>query len=35
VMGLLAITTGLFLIGNIISDVLVALVDPRVKYGAQ
>lgn len=35
VMGLLAITTGLFLIGNIISDILVALVDPRVKYGAK
>jgi microcin C transport system permease protein len=34
VMGMLAITTGLFLIGNIISDVLVAAVDPRVKYGA-
>lgn len=34
VMGLLAITTGLFLIGNIISDMLVAAVDPRVKYGA-
>jgi microcin C transport system permease protein len=34
VMGMLAITTGLFLVGNIISDVLVAAVDPRVKYGA-
>ncbi|WP_252728741.1 ABC transporter permease subunit [Reinekea marina] len=35
VMGLLAITTGLFLVGNILSDILVALVDPRVKYGAK
>lgn len=33
VMGILAITTGLFLIGNILSDLLVAVVDPRVKYG--
>ncbi len=35
VMGMLAITTGLFLVGNIISDLFVAAVDPRVKYGAQ
>lgn len=34
VMGLLSITTILFLVGNIVSDIMVALVDPRVKYGS-
>ncbi len=34
VMGILAVTTLLFLIGNLLSDILVALVDPRVKYGS-
>lgn len=35
VMGSLVITSMLFLLGNILSDVLVALVDPRVKFGGQ
>jgi microcin C transport system permease protein len=33
VMGVLLLTSVLLLLGNIISDVLVALVDPRVKFG--
>lgn len=33
VMGILVITSLLFLIGNILSDICVALVDPRVKFG--
>ena len=33
VMGILVIQSLLFLIGNIISDICVALVDPRVKFG--
>lgn len=33
VMGLLAITVFLTLIGNILSDIIVAAVDPRVKFG--
>ena len=33
VMGVVLIASGLLLIGNIISDILVALVDPRVKFG--
>ncbi len=33
VMGILAITSMLMLIGNIISDICVALVDPRVRFG--
>lgn len=33
VMGILVITSLLFLIGNIISDFLVALVDPRIRFG--
>jgi len=32
VMGVLLITSVLLLLGNIISDALVALVDPRVKF---
>nr|MBX2808524.1 ABC transporter permease subunit [Cellvibrionaceae bacterium] len=35
VMGVLVISSVLFLLGNILSDVCVALVDPRVKFGAQ
>lgn len=35
VMGILVIASLLFLIGNILSDVCVALVDPRVKFGAE
>ena len=34
VMGILVISSLLFLIGNILSDICVALVDPRVKFGA-
>ncbi len=34
VMGILVIASILFLIGNILSDICVALVDPRVKFGA-
>jgi microcin C transport system permease protein len=34
VMGIVAINAVLLLIGNIISDICVALVDPRVKFGA-
>lgn len=33
VMGILVISSVLFLIGNILSDICVALVDPRVKFG--
>ena len=33
VMGVVLIASGLLLIGNIISDILVALVDPRVQFG--
>jgi microcin C transport system permease protein len=33
VMGILVISSLLFLIGNILSDVCVAFVDPRVKFG--
>ena len=33
VMGVVLIASGLLLVGNIISDILVALVDPRVKFG--
>ena len=33
VMGVLLLTSVLLLLGNILSDVLVALVDPRVKFG--
>lgn len=32
VMGILVLTSGLFLLGNILSDLCVALVDPRVKF---
>jgi microcin C transport system permease protein len=32
VMGILVITSLLFMIGNILSDICVALVDPRVKF---
>ncbi|MDE0094570.1 MAG: ABC transporter permease [Gammaproteobacteria bacterium] len=34
VMGILVISSLLFVIGNILSDVCVAVVDPRVKFGA-
>lgn len=34
VMGILVISSLLFMIGNILSDVCVAVVDPRVKFGA-
>ena len=33
VMGILAITSMLMLVGNIVSDICVALVDPRVRFG--
>jgi microcin C transport system permease protein len=33
VMGILVLSSLLFLVGNIISDICVALVDPRVKFG--
>lgn len=33
VMGILVITSLLFLIGNILSDFLVAMVDPRIRFG--
>ncbi|MGA3008458.1 MAG: ABC transporter permease, partial [Opitutaceae bacterium] len=33
VMGVLLLTSVLLLLGNILSDMLVALVDPRVKFG--
>jgi microcin C transport system permease protein len=33
VMGILAISSLLFLVGNILSDICVAIVDPRVKFG--
>ncbi len=35
VMGIVAINAMLLLVGNIISDMCVAVVDPRVKFGAQ
>lgn len=34
VMGILVISAVLFLIGNILSDICVAIVDPRVKFGS-
>jgi microcin C transport system permease protein len=34
VLGILVITSLLFLVGNIVSDICVALVDPRVKFGS-
>ncbi len=34
VMGILVLSSLLFLIGNILSDICVALVDPRVKFGS-
>ena len=34
VMGILVISSLLFLVGNILSDICVALVDPRVKFGS-
>ena len=34
VMGILVISSFLFLLGNILSDICVAIVDPRVKFGA-
>jgi microcin C transport system permease protein len=34
VMGILVISSLLFLVGNILSDVCVAIVDPRVKFGS-
>lgn len=34
VMGILVISSLLFVIGNILSDICVAIVDPRVKFGA-
>jgi microcin C transport system permease protein len=33
VLGILVITSLLFLVGNIVSDICVAIVDPRVKFG--
>lgn len=35
VLGILVITSVLFLLGNILSDLCVAIVDPRVKFGAK
>lgn len=35
VMGILVISSGLFLLGNILSDICVALVDPRIRFGEQ
>lgn len=35
VMGILAISAFLFLLGNILSDICVALIDPRVKFGSR
>ena len=35
VMGILVISSLLFMIGNILSDICVALVDPRVKFGSR
>ncbi len=35
VMGILAISAFLFLLGNILSDICVALIDPRVKFGSK
>ena len=34
VMGILVVSSILFLVGNILSDICVALVDPRVKFGS-
>jgi len=34
VMGILVLSSLLFLIGNILSDICVAIVDPRVKFGS-
>ena len=34
VMGILVISSLLFMLGNILSDLCVALVDPRVKFGS-
>jgi microcin C transport system permease protein len=34
VMGILAVSSILLMLGNILSDLCVALVDPRVKFGA-
>ncbi len=34
VMGILVISSLLFMIGNIVSDICVALVDPRVQFGS-
>ena len=33
VMGILVISSGLFLLGNILSDICVAIVDPRIRFG--
>jgi microcin C transport system permease protein len=33
VLGILVLSSLLFMIGNILSDICVALVDPRVKFG--
>ena len=35
VMGILVISSLLFLLGNIVSDICVALVDPRIRFGAR
>jgi microcin C transport system permease protein len=35
VMGILVISSGLFLLGNILSDICVAIVDPRIRFGEQ
>jgi microcin C transport system permease protein len=35
VMGILAISAFLFLLGNILSDICVAMIDPRVKFGSK
>lgn len=35
VMGILAISAFLFLLGNILSDICVAMIDPRVKFGGK
>jgi microcin C transport system permease protein len=32
-MGILVLSSLLFLVGNILSDICVAIVDPRVKFG--
>jgi microcin C transport system permease protein len=33
-MGILVIASLLYLVGNIVSDICVAIVDPRVKFGS-